>query len=108
MRNISNYNLEQLKERLRGWTDATMRRFQSNIQEYKPFITQNPLLPQVVAVQDTEDADDGEELASLEKLLQQEISDIEQIKGRLVPLIQSKLQTNEKLTLDETEQFLNH
>ena len=85
-----------------------MRRFQSNIQEYKPFITQNPLLPQVVAVQDTEDADDGEELASLEKLLQQEISDIEQIKGRLVPLIQSKLQTNEKLTLDETEQFLNH
>lgn len=59
-------------------------------------------------MQDTEDADDGEELASLEKLLQQEISDIEQIKGRLVPLIQSKLQTNEKLTLDETEQFLNH
>ena len=67
---ISQYNLEQLKERLRGFTDSAMQAFQSCVTEHQ--VAQSGLMTQkikLVKVSDSSKADDEKELNEIRAML---------------------------------------
>ena len=87
---ISQYNLEQLKERLRGYTDSAMQTFQSCVTEHQ--VAQSGLMTQKVKlVKVTSPTPDEDDLNDLTKMLKQEMAELADIQNRIRPKLSHKL-----------------
>ena len=87
---ISQYNLEQLKERLRGYTDSAMQTFQSCVTEHQ--VAQSGLMTQKVKlVKVTSPTPDEDDLNDLTKMLKQEMAELAVIQNRIRPKLSHKL-----------------
>ena len=71
LRTISQYNFEQLKEKLRGFTRSIFDNIDACTQEYQPII--DPMVPQVNLVRHAEEVPSNEDLDKEIFLLEREI-----------------------------------
>ena len=86
---ISQYNLEQLKERLRGYTDSAMQTFQSCVTEHQ--VAQSGLMTQKVKLVKVTSQNPDDDLDDLKRMLKQEMAELSEIQNRIKPKLSHKL-----------------
>ena len=86
VRTISQYNFEQLKEKLKGFTKSVIDQTDALVQEYEPFTVQDGVAPSLEAIPDDEtpSLDDlNKEMALLEREVAQALDDTVSLKREI-------------------------
>ena len=97
MRTISQYNFEQLKEKLKGFTKSVVDYTDALVEEYEPFMVQGGIAPTLEAVPDDEEPSMEElnkEMMLLEKEIEIAIDDTVSLKNEIAQKLQAKTENN--------------
>ena len=97
VRTISQYNFEQLKEKLKGFTKSVVDYTDALVEEYEPFMVQGGIAPTLEAVPDDEEPSIEElnkEMMLLEKEIAIAIDDTVSLKNEITQKLQAKTENN--------------